>query len=122
MENNNDNDKDDNAKEWKIEFAPGAFDNFDGTQEELDELVAEIEKSVADGTFLEDSEPVDLDELYEEDPAMAMHVAMALAHATGVMDDEGNILDDDGNVVESLAELAGLDIDSLLRNGKNKLN
>ena len=30
-------------KPIKIEFAPGAFDNFDGTQEELDELVAEIQ-------------------------------------------------------------------------------
>ncbi len=32
-----------NNKEFKIEFAPGAFDNFDGTQEELDELMAEIQ-------------------------------------------------------------------------------
>lgn len=31
-------------KELKIEFAPGCFDNFEGTQEELDELVAEIQK------------------------------------------------------------------------------
>jgi sugar/nucleoside kinase (ribokinase family) len=30
-------------KPIKIEFAPGAFDNFEGTQEELDELLAEIE-------------------------------------------------------------------------------
>jgi sugar/nucleoside kinase (ribokinase family) len=30
-------------KSIKIEFAPGAFDNFDGTQEELDELLAEIQ-------------------------------------------------------------------------------
>lgn len=29
-------------KKMKIEFAPGCFDNFDGTQEELDELVKEI--------------------------------------------------------------------------------
>lgn len=28
--------------ELKIEFAPGAFDQFDGTQEELDSLVEEI--------------------------------------------------------------------------------
>jgi hypothetical protein len=33
-----------NNKELKIEFAPGAFDNFEGTQEELDEMVAEIQK------------------------------------------------------------------------------
>jgi hypothetical protein len=30
-------------KPVKIEFAPGAFDNFDGTQEELDELLVEIQ-------------------------------------------------------------------------------
>lgn len=26
----------------KIEFAPGSFDNFEGSQEELDALIAEI--------------------------------------------------------------------------------
>lgn len=31
-------------KEIKIEFAPGAFDHFDGTQAELDEMVNEIQK------------------------------------------------------------------------------
>ena len=31
-------------KKITVEFAPGAFDNFDGTQEELDQLVAEITK------------------------------------------------------------------------------
>ena len=30
-------------KPVKIEFAPGAFDHFDGTQEELDQLVTEIQ-------------------------------------------------------------------------------
>ena len=33
--------------EIKVEFAPGAFDHFDGTQDELDELVAEIQKMFA---------------------------------------------------------------------------
>lgn len=28
----------------KVQFAPGAFDDFDGTQEELDALVAELEE------------------------------------------------------------------------------
>ena len=32
----------DNLKELKIQFAPGCFDNFEGTQEELDELINEI--------------------------------------------------------------------------------
>lgn len=32
------------SKDYEIKFVPGCFDNFDGTQEELDALVAEIEK------------------------------------------------------------------------------
>jgi len=39
----------------KIEFAPGCFDDFDGTQEELDEIVAEISAAVEDGSFEEKS-------------------------------------------------------------------
>jgi hypothetical protein len=31
-------------KNFKIEFAPGCFNQFEGTQEELDGLVAEIQK------------------------------------------------------------------------------
>ena len=31
-------------KKMEIVFAPGAFDHFDGTQEELDEMVAEIQR------------------------------------------------------------------------------
>lgn len=31
------------TKDIKINFAPGAFDNFEGTQEELDELINEIQ-------------------------------------------------------------------------------
>lgn len=34
-------------KEIKIEFAPGAFDHFDGTQEELDALMNEIQSMFA---------------------------------------------------------------------------
>ena len=28
----------------KVQFAPGAFDDFNGTQEELDALIAELEE------------------------------------------------------------------------------
>lgn len=31
-------------KELKIEFAPGSFDSFEGTQEELNELIAQIQE------------------------------------------------------------------------------
>jgi len=46
----------------KLVFAPGCFDNFDGTQEELDALVAEIKKMAEDGTLAENSKPLSPDE------------------------------------------------------------
>ncbi len=57
-------------KEMKIEFAPGCFDNFEGSQEELDELVAEIQKMFKGKTpeeLAEMSRPLD-DEDYEDLP------------------------------------------------------
>jgi hypothetical protein len=53
-----------------IEFAPGCFDSFEGTQEELDEMIAEITKAFENGE-LDNSSPVDIDALMEEDPEMA---------------------------------------------------
>ena len=47
-------------------FAPGCFDEFDGTQEELDQMVAEITKMFSNGELLEKSSPVDMDSLMEE--------------------------------------------------------
>ncbi len=57
-------------KEMKIEFAPGCFDNFEGSQEELVELVAEIQKMFKGKTpeeLAEMSRPLD-DEDYEDLP------------------------------------------------------
>ncbi len=57
-------------KEIKIQFAPGAFDSFEGSQEELNELMADIQKMILDGSLFENSKPLDLDELLESnDPA-----------------------------------------------------
>ena len=36
-----------------VEIAPGAFDQFEGTQEELDELMAEIYRMVESGEIEE---------------------------------------------------------------------
>lgn len=52
-------------KDTKIEFAPGCFDDFEGTQEELAELMAHIRTMVANGTLLENSTPVDDEEAEE---------------------------------------------------------
>ena len=45
-------------KKLKVEIAPGAFDNFEGTQEELQELLAQIHQMAEDGTLFENSTPV----------------------------------------------------------------
>lgn len=54
-------------KKMEIKFAPGCFDNFEGTQEELNELMAEITRLVESGEIFERSVPLDFDELDEED-------------------------------------------------------
>ena len=60
-------DKDGENKSMKIEFAPGCFDDFDGTQEELDELVAQLTAMAASGELLAKSTPVDFDEEDDEE-------------------------------------------------------
>jgi hypothetical protein len=58
----------------KVEFAPGAFDDFDGTQEELDALQKEIIEMFSKLTpeeLAEQSRVVDIDELINEDPELA---------------------------------------------------
>jgi hypothetical protein len=58
-------------KKMKIEFAPGAFDQFDGTQEELDELIAELERMAESGELEENSVALeDWDDLDDEDRAI----------------------------------------------------
>ena len=54
-------------KPIKIEFAPGAFDNFDGTQEELDELMAEITQLAESGELFERSNPINIDDLDDDE-------------------------------------------------------
>lgn len=49
----------------KIEFAPGCFDNFEGTQEELDEMIAEIRRMLDTGEFVEHSRPLTEEEFNE---------------------------------------------------------
>ena len=67
--------KPENLNDLKITFAPGAFDDFEGTQEELDELVAEIHRLIQSGELFENAEPIDLDELENEDPELAEKLA-----------------------------------------------
>ena len=63
-----------NDKKIKIEFAPGAFDSFEGTQEELDAFIAELHRMAESGELEEQSVSLDSDqawlELTEEEQAM----------------------------------------------------
>lgn len=51
----------------KIQFAPGAFDDFEGSQEELDGLMDQIQAMIRDGSLFEKSKSVDLEELLNSD-------------------------------------------------------
>jgi len=56
-------------KPLKVIFDPGCFDNFDGTQEELDEFVAQIQAMAESGLLDENSVELtdeDIEELDEE--------------------------------------------------------
>lgn len=52
------------GKKLEVVFVPGCFDSFDGTQEELDGLLADIKKMAEDGTLEENLRSVDFDELH----------------------------------------------------------
>ena len=59
----------DDDKKLKVVFAPGCFDDFDGTQEELDELIQTIMGMAESGELLENStilDPEDLEDLEDE--------------------------------------------------------
>ena len=65
----------------KVQFAPGCFDEFEGTQEELDLLMAEIH-SMFENMTAEDlaatSHAVDFEQLSESDPELAQRLAESL--------------------------------------------
>jgi hypothetical protein len=49
----------------KIIFSPGCFDDLELSQEELNDLVEDVIRSVEDGSFEEDSRPLDEEEVEE---------------------------------------------------------
>lgn len=60
--------------ELKIEFAPGCFDSFEGTQEELDELIAEITRMVRSGELQENAREIDFDDPTDDDIEAIEHL------------------------------------------------
>lgn len=81
-----DKDPQEESKDVEIVFAPGCFDNFEGTQEELDELMAEIQRMVETGELFERARPVDIDSMSEEE-------ALVLARALGIDIETGEEID-----------------------------
>lgn len=70
-------------KKPELVFAPGCFDNFEGTQEELDELIAEIKRLAESGELFEKSRALDIDELIDEDPEFAEKVMQTFVEDSG---------------------------------------
>lgn len=58
----------DGDKKFKVIFEPGAFDGFDGTQEELDEFIAELTRLAESGELFDEmvKQGLSLDELDDE--------------------------------------------------------
>ena len=64
------NENEENKKPLEVVFAPGCFDNFEGTQEELEALIQEIKEMAASGKLFEEAVPLDIEDLLEEtDPS-----------------------------------------------------
>ena len=57
--------RDQPAKPLKVVFAEGCFDGFDGSPDELAEMIAEIHKMAADGTIMQDARPLTDEEIAE---------------------------------------------------------
>jgi alkanesulfonate monooxygenase SsuD/methylene tetrahydromethanopterin reductase-like flavin-dependent oxidoreductase (luciferase family) len=47
----------------KVVFQEGCFDDFDGTPDELAEMIAELHRMAADGTIMDDATPLDDDQI-----------------------------------------------------------
>lgn len=68
----------DEKKTPEIVFAPGCFDRFEGSQEELNELMVEIQRMAESGELFEQATELDFEELLEEDPEFAKQLVNSL--------------------------------------------
>ena len=64
----------------KIKIAEHALDGLekDMGNDELQEFLDEIEKKMEDGSFFEDSKPVDMDRMEEEEPELYEQLMQAI--------------------------------------------
>lgn len=59
--------KTESGEEIDVQFMGSFFESFNGTQEELQQLMNEIIEKVQNGTLYEDSELVDIVDMTEEE-------------------------------------------------------
>ena len=71
------------TKEMKLVFAPGCFDSFDGTQEELEDFIAQITAMFESGEIEDNAQLIDIDDLMEADPEMAEKLMIGFSEASG---------------------------------------
>ena len=57
--------RDEPKPELKVVFAEGCFDDFDGSQDELAEMIAEIHRMAKDGTIMDGAIPLNDEEIQE---------------------------------------------------------
>ena len=70
-------------KPVKIEFVPGAFDQFEGTQQELDAFIAELQRMAESGELEEHSVALDDEEAWLELSAEEQAVIEAAINRPG---------------------------------------
>lgn len=71
MSDHNQDDDNENTGNVKVVFMSGCFDDFDGTQEELNDLVAHIKQLAASGELERNATPVLDDDLVEKLESLA---------------------------------------------------
>lgn len=69
------------TKPLEVVFMPGCFDSFEGTQEELEEIMAMIQAKVADGSILTEARQLDLDD--EDDLEFLEEIALKMEAQNG---------------------------------------
>lgn len=59
--------KTNDGKDVTVTFADGFFEDFTGTDAEMEEILASLSEMIKDGTLLENSEPISVEDLDEEE-------------------------------------------------------
>lgn len=59
--------KTDDGQEITVQFADSFFEDFDGTPEEMEEMLAIFVEKLKDGSLFDEAEPVMIEELDEDE-------------------------------------------------------